>query len=62
MWINLMIKIFTILGNLYGNMKNNPKAFEYYTKCLEIKKNYLGEIHPDIAQTYNNIGSIYKSK
>ena len=38
------------------------KALEYYQKALEIRKQVLGESHPDIALSYYNIGNIYHSQ
>jgi hypothetical protein len=32
---------------------------EYHQKSLEIKKKVYGEMHPDVAMSYNNIGSVY---
>ena len=32
---------------------------EYYIKAWEIKKDVLGENHPDTAISYNNIGVVY---
>ena len=32
---------------------------ENYFKCLEIDKKTMGENNPAIANTYNNIGSVY---
>ena len=31
-------------------------------KCLDIKKKALGQDHPEIAETYYNIGSLMKGK
>ena len=38
------------------------KALEYYQKALEIRKQVLGESHPDIALSYNSIGYIYSAQ
>lgn len=35
---------------------------EYYNKALEINLKQFGEIHPDVATSYNNIGNIYDSE
>ena len=32
---------------------------EYYGKALAIREKVLGKDHPDTAQSYNNIGSMY---
>ena len=38
------------------------KALEYYQKALEIRKQVLGESHPHVAGTYNNIGGVYQDQ
>ena len=38
------------------------KALEYYQKALEIRKQVLGESHPDVALSYNNIGVVYDAQ
>ena len=35
------------------------KHFEYHELSLNIRKNILGEEHPDTASSYYNIGSIF---
>lgn len=40
-----------VKGYLYHNMKDYPKAIEYYTKTTEIDPNY--------AEAYSNLGLIY---
>ncbi len=40
---------------------SHDKALEYYHKSLRIKLKVFGEIHPDIAGSYNNMGNIYKN-
>ena len=35
------------------------KAIEYYQQSLAIRKQVFGESHPDVAHSYNNIGSVY---
>ena len=39
-----------------GDLK---KALEYQKKDLTLTKEVLGEKHPDLAQSYNNISLIY---
>ena len=40
-------------------MGDYPKALEFYTKALNIQEKVLGKDHPDVANSYNNIGSVY---
>ena len=38
------------------------EALRYYKKSVTIKLNTLGENHPDVADSYNNIGNVYRGK
>ena len=38
------------------------EALRYYKKSVTIKLNTLGENHPDVAASYNNIGIVYRDK
>ena len=40
-------------------MGDYKKALEYHELSLKIMKKILGEEHPDIAKSYNNIGNTY---
>ena len=35
---------------------------KYFFKCLEIRKQSIGENNPATATAYNNIGSVYKNQ
>lgn len=50
------------LGKVYYYYGDNSKALEYYFKALEIRKRILGEKHPDVAESYSNIGLAYKDR
>ena len=43
-------------------MGDKVKALEYHSKSLAIRLNMLGENHPDVAQSYNSIGSMHNAK
>ena len=47
------------IGVVYNNLGEYDKSLEYYNKSLEIRKDVLGEKHPDTASSYNNIGNVY---
>ena len=47
---------------MYDNRGNYPKALEYYHKALAIREKVLGKEHPDIAQSYFNIGCVLFKK
>ncbi len=57
--IELLVKCANIHKKI---LIDNDKALEYYFKILEIRKETLPPNHPDIARSYNNIGSIYSNK
>ncbi|NND05796.1 MAG: CHAT domain-containing protein [Saprospiraceae bacterium] len=44
------------MANAYTNMDVQKMAMYYYAKALNLRKEYLGLQHPDVAQTYFNIG------
>ena len=45
--------------NVYGELGDHQRALEYKVKALEIAKKVLPETHPDLAVSYNNVGSAY---
>ena len=47
------------IGLVYRNLGDYNKALDYYFKALEIRKDVLGEKHPNTAGTYGNIGVVY---
>jgi len=40
-------------------MEEHLKAFLFFEKALEIRQNSLPSNHPDLAISYNNIGTVY---
>ena len=50
------------LGDCEFKFGSYDKALEYYEKCLAIEFKTLGREHPDVANSYNNIGSIWDDK
>jgi tetratricopeptide (TPR) repeat protein len=57
--IELLIKCVNIYEKV---LIDNEKALEYYYNIFKIQKETLPPNHPDIANSYNNIGSIYNNK
>ena len=49
------------IGVVYDYLGDYDKALEYHFKALEIKKDVLGENHPNTAMSYNNIGEVYRN-
>jgi tetratricopeptide (TPR) repeat protein len=47
------------LGILYSDMGDYKAAEPYYRQALGIRKNALGEEHPDYASSLNNLGDLY---
>jgi hypothetical protein len=47
------------LAFLYMKMGQYSKAQPLYEKALEKRRSILGENHPDVAQTMNNLASLY---
>ena len=50
------------MGKVHKLKGDYDKALEYYNKSLAIRLNALGEKHPDVADSYNNIGMVYHAK
>jgi hypothetical protein len=49
------------LGTVYDKMGEYSKALSSYERSLEIYKIALPPNHPDLATSYNNIGSVYNT-
>lgn len=46
------------LGNEYFDLGEYVKSLDYYERSAKIKKNILGEFHPDVALCLDNIGIV----
>lgn len=44
------------ISDIYFEMKNHLKAFEFAEKSLQIRKNILGDSHPDTATSLHTLG------
>ena len=44
---------------VYYNQGKYDEALAYHEKCLNIQLAKLGQDHPDVATTYNNIAFVY---
>ncbi|CAF4345157.1 unnamed protein product, partial [Rotaria sordida] len=40
-------------------MGDYPKALSYYQRAVEVRQGISPSNRPDMAQSYNNIGSVY---
>ena len=52
----------SIIALSYYAIGDYVNAEEYHDKALTIRERILGNDHPEIATTYNNIGGIYRKK
>lgn len=48
-------------GILFNRLGEYQRALEMDEKALEIRKKALPEDHPDLAQSYNNVGNTYSN-
>lgn len=55
---NLLIaESLNLIGSEYYDISEYKTALEYFEKTLKMRKNILGEYHPDISICYHNIGT-----
>ena len=47
------------LGEFYTDQEKYNKAELFLTRALDIRKQQLGNNHPDTAHTLNNLGVLY---
>ena len=57
-----MAKSINNLAVLYNNQGKYSKAEILYKQALELRKNLLGEDHPDIAESLNNLAYLYHTQ
>lgn len=50
---------YTNLANVYAKQERYEDAEDLYMKGLEIRKEVLGEEHPDTGESYNNLATVY---
>ena len=54
--------VFTSLGNFYQGQGLYTLAAPWYEKCLLTVQTRLGEAHPDVAASLNNLAGLYNSQ
>jgi len=54
--------VFTSLGNFYQGQGLYTLAAPWYEKCLLTVQTRLGEAHPDVAASLNNLAYLYNSQ
>jgi tetratricopeptide (TPR) repeat protein len=54
-------EIYYYLGWIKDDQGKHTEAITYYEKSLEIRQKTLSENHPDLANSYNNIGNVYRN-
>ncbi|MEH2321058.1 tetratricopeptide repeat protein, partial [Nostoc sp.] len=54
----------TFVGNarFYNGQGLYDQALPWFEQCLEVSKKRLGESHPDVATSLNNLASLYNSQ
>jgi tetratricopeptide (TPR) repeat protein len=57
-----LIWVFTGLGRFYQGQGLYGLAQPWYEQCLSTVKARLGEEHPDVATSLNNLASLYNSQ
>ena len=57
----LLLRTITWL-DVYYNQGKYDEALAMYEKALSIRLKKLGDDHPDVADTYNNMAVVYKKQ
>ncbi|CAB4045953.1 Nephrocystin-3, partial [Paramuricea clavata] len=55
-------KDYNIGNNVYQRKSVLGQAKDYYHRALKIQEKQLGSNHVDVASSYDNIGTVYKTK
>jgi tetratricopeptide (TPR) repeat protein len=50
------------IGRFYAGQGNYSFAEPWYLKCLEVTQKLLGQEHPDVAISLNNLAELYRSQ
>jgi tetratricopeptide (TPR) repeat protein len=53
---------FVGIGSFYAGQGNYSLAEPLYRDCLEVARKRLGEEHPDVATSLNNLAALYRSQ
>ncbi len=56
-----LAKIYSTLGEFYMKDEKPEIGLEYCKKSLKIRMEYYAERHPDVANTYTNMGTCYSA-
>jgi len=57
--INMLIKAYVSLGNIYMNMHKKDKAMNFYLKAIKIQKEQLGKVNKELLINYNELINLY---
>jgi len=52
----------TVLGLFYEGQGQYSLAEPWYSECVRVLRDRLGENHPDVAQSLNNLALLYRSQ
>jgi tetratricopeptide (TPR) repeat protein len=51
---------FTVLGIIYEGQSQFTEAEKWYKKSVKVTRHRLGERHPHVAASYNNLANLYR--
>ena len=50
------------MGTTYANLGDYHRAIEFFEQALAIRREHLGNSHPDVATSLNNLASLYQDQ
>ena len=59
---NSLLGVFVPIARFYKGQAQYNLAERYYNNCLEAVQSRLGENHPDVATSLNNLAALYESQ
>jgi tetratricopeptide (TPR) repeat protein len=57
-----MLWLFSVLGNCYTQQGSYSQAENWYQLCLSTTRSRLGDEHPDVATSLNNLAYLYEAQ
>jgi len=57
-----MLWLFSVLGNFYTQQGSYSLAENWYQLCLSTTRSRLGDEHPDVATSLNNLAYLYEAQ
>lgn len=56
-----LIWFYVRLGSFYQGQSTFHEAEKWYRQSVEVIQSRLGELHPDVANSYNNLAGLYET-